>query len=260
MEPVITMKTVNIRNLTIGAGVPKICVPIVGRTREEVLEQAAAIRSLPADLVEWRFDCFYNVSTLSLLTVLTFLSELRRALGDLPLLFTFRTAAEGGEKKISHQVYEELNRTVLSSGMVDLLDVELSQGDELLARLMDLARDRGVKVILSSHDFEQTPPEDELVDRMERMQALGADIAKVAVTPQCEEDVDVLLRAAKRFTDTADIPAIAISMGELGTRSRIEGERYGSSVTFGAAIRASAPGQIDVAELRAALDEVHRSL
>ena len=260
MEPVIRMKTVTVRNLELRAGAPKICVPIVGRTREEVLEQAAVIRKLPADLVEWRFDCFYNVSTLSLLTVLTFLAELRKALGDLPLLFTFRTAAEGGEKEISHQVYEELNKTVLSSGMVDLLDVELSQGDELLVRLMDLAKDKGVKVILSSHDFGQTPPEDEIVDRLRRMEALGADIAKVAVMPQCEEDVDVLLRATKRFADTADIPAITMSMGELGVRSRVEGGRYGSSVTFGAAGKASAPGQLEVTDLKAALDETYRAL
>ena len=47
------MRTVTVRNVEIGAGMPKICVPIVGETREEILSQARAIRALPADLVEW---------------------------------------------------------------------------------------------------------------------------------------------------------------------------------------------------------------
>ncbi len=114
------MNTVTVRNVEIGAGMPKICVPIVGETREDILAEARAIRELPADLVEWRVDFLNNVSSLSLLTVLTFLSELRNELGDLPLLFTFRTKREGGEKSISPQAYEELYKSILSSGLIDL--------------------------------------------------------------------------------------------------------------------------------------------
>ena len=34
------MNTVKVRNIEIGAGIPKICVPIVGVTREEILAAA----------------------------------------------------------------------------------------------------------------------------------------------------------------------------------------------------------------------------
>ena len=257
MEPVISMKTVTVRNLEIGAGVPKICAPITGRNREEVLEQAAAIRKLPADLVEWRFDHFYNASELSLLTVLTFLAELRKALGDLPLLFTFRTLGEGGEKEISHQTYEELNKTVLSSGMADLIDVELSMGEDLVERLLAAAREKGVKVVLSNHDFEKTPPKDEIVARLKRMEALGADLVKVAVMARSGEDAETLMDATREYAAEASVPAVTISMGALGARTRLEAGAFGSAVTFGSAGRASAPGQPDITELRKALEQAH---
>ena len=254
------MKPVVVRGLEIGTGLPKICVPITGRTREEVLEQAAAIRKTPADLVEWRVDYFYNVSSLSLLTVLTFLAELRRALGDLPLLFTFRTAAEGGEQELSLQAYEELYRTVITSGLVDVVDVELRLGDALVSRLLAAAHDRGVPVLLSSHDFEKTPPNEEIAACLQRMQDLGADLAKVAVMPQSEADVETLLSATRAFANTADIPAVTMSMGLLGQVSRTDGERFGSAMTFGAAGQTSAPGQPDVFDLKKAIDNCHRLL
>ena len=55
------MKTIQIRNITIGEGRPKICVPIVGQTEEDILREAAGFASLPVDVVEWRADWFQDV-------------------------------------------------------------------------------------------------------------------------------------------------------------------------------------------------------
>ncbi len=251
------MNTVTVRNVEIGAGMPKICVPIVGETREDILAEARAIRELPADLVEWRVDFLNNVSSLSLLTVLTFLSELRNELGDLPLLFTFRTKREGGEKSISPQAYEELYKSILSSGLIDLIDVELFLGRDIVSRLVAKAHEHGVPVIVSNHDFKRTPPKEDILDRLEEMQELGADIAKIAVMPESTEDVEVLMDATATFTKYASVPAIAMSMGELGLASRTTGERFGSAVTFGTAGKASAPGQLPATELKEILETVH---
>ena len=57
------MNTVHIRNIALGEGIPKICVPIVARTCEAILEEAKRIRALSADLVEWRADWFEDVFT-----------------------------------------------------------------------------------------------------------------------------------------------------------------------------------------------------
>lgn len=251
------MNTVTVRNVEFGTGMPKICVPIVGETREEILEQARAIKALPADLVEWRVDFLHNVSSLSLLTVLTFLSELRNELGDTPLLFTFRTKREGGEKSISPQGYEELYRAIIASKLVDLVDIELFLGPELMLRLVKEAHDNGVAVIASNHDFKKTPSKEALVDRLETMQNLGADILKVAVMPQSTEDLLTLLAATEEASQRLKQPVVTMSMGGKGVLSRVAGEAFGSAITFGTAGKASAPGQLPAKELRQILEALH---
>ena len=253
-----TMNTVTVRNVEIGAGMPKICVPIVGENRESILEQARTIKTLPADLVEWRVDYLNNVSSLSLLTVLTFLSELRNELGDIPLLFTFRTKREGGEKSISPQAYEELYKAILMSGLVDLIDVELFLDRETVSRLIQTAHENGVPVIVSNHDFKKTPPKEELLDRLETMQDLGADILKIAVMPESTEDLLTLLAATEDGCRYLKQPIVSMSMGGKGVLSRVAGESFGSAITFGTAGAASAPGQLPAEELKEILEALHK--
>ena len=56
-----SMKPVIVRNVSIGEGMPKICVPIVGKTEDEILQAAKEIVNVPADLVEWRADWYESV-------------------------------------------------------------------------------------------------------------------------------------------------------------------------------------------------------
>ena len=51
-------KPIQIKNLTIGAGIPKICVPLTGTTREKICQEAEDAKKAAADLVEWRADFF----------------------------------------------------------------------------------------------------------------------------------------------------------------------------------------------------------
>ena len=39
------MNTVNVRNIVIGEGIPKICVPIVGKTKEELLSEVEVLKT-----------------------------------------------------------------------------------------------------------------------------------------------------------------------------------------------------------------------
>ena len=52
------MNTVMVRNLEMGAGAPKVIVPIVAKTRKGILEKAAELKNYRMDLVEWRVDFF----------------------------------------------------------------------------------------------------------------------------------------------------------------------------------------------------------
>ena len=250
------MQPVTVRNLTIGEGIPKICVPIVGNTKEQILKEAEEIPGLPVDLAEWRADWFESVFNLE--QVNEVLTGLRKILGEIPLLFTFRTSREGGEKAIEPEAYIELNRKVAESGYVDLVDAELFTGDDKVQKIIAGAHACGVKVIVSNHDFEKTPSKEEIVKRLRKMQELGADLPKIAVMPQCKKDVLTLLTATEEMAHRyADRPIITMSMAKDGVVSRMCGEVFGSALTFGTAGKASAPGQIEVGKLREVLEIFH---
>ena len=253
------MKTVKIRDVEIGAGIPKICVPIVGVTKKDILEQAKALQTLPVDVVEWRIDWFEGVFDFDALV--DALTELRAALGTLPLLMTFRTSKEGGEKAIDAEAYAELNIKAAQTGLVDLIDVEVFTGDEIVSRIIREAHAAGVKVVASNHDFDKTPDKEDIVGRLRKMQAMDADIPKIAVMPRSKRDVLTLMAATEEMaTDYADRPIITMSMSGTGVISRLCGEVFGSALTFGAAAKASAPGQMGVEDLSTVLGLLHKAL
>lgn len=253
------MNTVKIRTVVLGEGRPKICVPIIGTTKKEIIEEAKTFDTIPVDIVEWRADWFEGVFDTK--QVVEVLKELRTVLGDTPILFTFRTAKEGGEKAIETDAYVALNQAVAATGYADLLDVEAFTGEEAVRAVIREAHRYQVKVIASNHDFNQTPDKDEIVARLRRMQELGADIPKIAVMPKSRRDVLVLLSATEEmYTEYADRPIITMSMAATGMISRLCGEVFGSAMTFGAAKKASAPGQAEVRELDKMLAFIHKCL
>ena len=253
------MNTVKVRNIEIGAGIPKICVPIVGVTREEILAAAENIKSTKADVVEWRVDWYEDIFDFAK-TEAT-MQALREALGEMPILFTFRTSKEGGEKAIETETYVELNQNAAKTGLIDLVDVEAFTGDEAVKAVVETAHENGVKVIASNHDFHKTPAKEEIVSRLRKMQELGADILKIAVMPQNKKDVLTLLAATEEMaSEYADRPIITMSMSETGVISRLSGEVFGSALTFGAVGKVSAPGQMGIEDLTTVLGLLHKSL
>ena len=252
-------KVVQVRNLRIGEGIPKICVPIVGVTREEILREAKTVKEVNMDLVEWRVDWFEDVEKIEKVKEIAI--ELRKELKDTPILFTFRTANEGGERETAIDRYVSLNKEIIESGLIDIVDVELFTGEQYVQEIIKTAHKCGVKVIVSNHDFHKTPSKEEMVSRMIKMQQIGADLPKLAVMPQSKRDVLELLLATDEMNTTyATCPIITMSMSEKGVISRISGEVFGSALTFGAAEKGSAPGQMPVKDLAMILKGLHESI
>lgn len=251
------MRTVTIRGVTLGEGRPKICVPIVGQTTEEIVaegQKIAAIRGKGADLCEWRLDWFDGVWNDGQL--LDAAAKLREALGDMPLLATFRTKGEGGARNCDSSRYTELVCKICASGYIDLVDIELFTGDCRVTEMIGAARNHGVRIILSNHDFQTTPVYGEIVSRLARMEELGADICKIAVMPVERSDVLTLLQATLDRYAVSQTPLITMSMGALGCVSRLCGELTGSCLTFGSLSKASAPGQIPAEKLAEILESL----
>jgi 3-dehydroquinate dehydratase I len=246
------MKPISIRGMP--AKMPLICAPLVGATRQAVLAEAATALAVKADIVEWRVDHFQDFRD-----VMETGHALRRALSGLPLLFTRRSVAEGGKAvPISESQVVALYGEVCSAGFVDLVDYEMALPETTAVR--DAARRHGVGLVCSFHDFERTPPLAELVAHYRRAQELGGDVAKVSVMARGPQDALTMLAATLQASETLELPLIGISMGAQGALSRMIGFAFGSALTFGVAAGASAPGQMPIGELRAAIEIARKAL
>lgn len=251
-------KVVEVKGVKIGEGIPKICVSIIGEDTNLLIEEIKHIKLLEVDIVEWRIDYYKHIENIN--KVIDTLNQIRSALGSMPLLVTFRSKQEGGEKELDLEVYVKLNKAIIDSRKADLIDIELFTGEEIVKELVDYAHGKNIKVIISNHDFNQTPCKEEIISRLCTMQKLGADLPKMAVMPQDVSDVLVLLAATNEMiTQYADRPIITMSMSGIGVVSRLAGEIFGSALTFGAAKIASAPGQISVTGLRNILGTIHEA-
>ncbi|WP_086313248.1 3-dehydroquinate dehydratase, type I [Enterococcus sp. 7F3_DIV0205] len=243
------MNTVTVKNVTLGSGSPKIIVPLVGKNEIELIEEAKHLLTIDCDLVEWRVDFFDRVADFQAAAEMS--KKIAAILTDKPVLFTFRTKQEGGEIPFSDEQYFGLYKTVIENGAIDLLDVELFMDEELVQQTIEAAHEKEIKIVMCNHDFDKTPAKEEIVSRLCSMQKKHADICKIAVMPQCSDDVLTLLEATNEMKKVhADRPIVTMSMGQLGMVSRMCGEVFGSAMTFGAAKKASAPGQVPVNELR----------
>lgn len=252
-------KVVKVKGITIGEGAPKVCVPMVGETLPKLKEEAELLKTIDLDVVEWRVDFFEGAEEIE--RVKEALAEIRAILPKTPLLFTFRSAKEGGEKNISREYYLALNRVIAETRQVDFIDVELFSGDQDVKILIEAAHANGVFVVISNHDFDKTPAKEEIIARLRKAQDLGGDLPKIAVMPNSAEDVLTLLDATNTMNEQyANRPIITMSMSGKGVISRLVGEVFGSALTFGAAEKASAPGQVPVGELRKVLSLLHNNL
>jgi 3-dehydroquinate dehydratase-1 len=246
-------KQLRIKNVVIGGVHPLICLPLVAGTREELMGQASMLVGLAPDLVEWRIDGFAEVEDVA--KSLTALSELRGILGEIPLIFTCRIDQEGGMRKISQEKRLELIVAAIESGNIDLIDIELCNGLEFIdaVKIHTQAQAR-VALVLSYHNFKETPDETFIYNKLLAAYEAGADIPKLAVMPKDYADVLILLSATNRARNSAiDAPLVTMSMGEQGAVTRLAGGLFGSDITFAVGKASSAPGQIPIAEMRSGM-------
>ena len=242
-----------------GGALPAIITPLVGATRDALCDEATAIVAQAPDVLEWRVDYFAALDDVD--AVLDAARALRRAAPGIPLLFTRRHAREGGQPiSVDEAQVVALYAAVCEAGCVDLVDFELDNAAADLRSVREVSRANDVALIVSSHDFARTSDAATLDARFAGAQRVGADVAKLAVMPHDAADVLALLAATERARQTLEIPLITMSMAQIGALSRIVGWVYGSAATFAVGCSASAPGQIAIGELRAAIAALRGAL
>lgn len=240
---------IHVRGKVIGGSRPLICLPLMARDRAALRREAGELATLQPDMLEWRVDAFAGPGDAA--GLLPVLQELRTILGEIPLIFTCRIDREGGLRHMTQENRLTLIMRAMESGLVDLVDIELCNDRAFIDRIAATAKALGVALILSYHNFQETPGQDFLTEKITSAERLGGDIAKVAVTPKDYHDVLVLLLATDAArTRLVNIPLVTIAMGETGKISRLAGGLFGSDITFAAGRESSAPGQMPLADLK----------
>jgi 3-dehydroquinate dehydratase-1 len=242
-----------------GTRFPAICAPLVGRTREALLAEAAAVAAKQPDLIEWRVDFFDGIADAKAVAELA--GRIKDVARRIPILFTCRWSREGGEKiALSQADVVGLHRAVGESGHVDLIDFEMANEPGQVRQVRESSQAHGVQLILSFHDFQRTPGIDELSQRFAQAEQLGADIAKIAVMPRDMHDVLTLLGATLQSSRELRIPLVSMAMGGPGAVTRLCGGVFGSALSFAIGQSASAPGQMPIEDLDAGLAILRKAL
>ncbi|MFS0643981.1 type I 3-dehydroquinate dehydratase [Siminovitchia sp. 179-K 8D1 HS] len=247
-----------LRELFEGKEIPYICTPLIGKNREEMMEELEKILPRNPDLIEWRADFLEDIHDSGY--VVSILEDIKFKAG-LPLLFTIRSEKEGGQRiSLSEEKKVALLCEISNSKYVDLIDYEVSNEAAYVQELRRQTRVNEKKLVLSYHNFDNTPPNEELLKKLFQAEFYGADIAKAAVMPTNKDDVFRLLQVTKKADEAMNIPIITMSMGSLGALSRMIGWLYGSVVTFGFGVKNSAPGQIPIEELQQMLKMLKKTM
>ncbi len=120
--------------------------------------------------------------------------------------------------------------------------------------LRELATPKGVKILISEHNFTRIPSDLELKNYLTDVKRVKADGIKIAAMSNTDEDCARLYKFAKKAKGFKLIAAFG--MGETGKISRIWSLKEGANLTYGSIGKAAAPGQIDVALMRKAIDKL----
>lgn len=209
----------------------KICIPIMATSLEESIIEARKTTEMKCDMLEWRMDCIEGKIRRD--SFINAWNEIRKAAGNRPVIVTLRTKTQGGKKELSVSEYNAALRKIISEIRPTYIDIELagSGSDANVRMLAVMAKKRGIGVIVSYHDLSFTEEARDIELLLCRMKYIGADIPKVAFTPNSEEDVEKLIRGASLAHEKIG-NLIAISMGELGQKTRKEGDSIGSCINF----------------------------
>ncbi|UOR10220.1 type I 3-dehydroquinate dehydratase [Halobacillus amylolyticus] len=251
-------KTFKVKGKLIGGQRPMICIPLIGKNTQELIEELDVIKGKQPDIIEWRADYFENLDDES--KVIDALNKISDIAGGVPLLFTIRSAAEGGQK-IALNEKDKLNllKLLVGTGSIDFVDYELDNNEDDIKYLRKITNNHDIKLIFSYHNFEQTPSVETIFEIGRQAENYQADMVKISVMPKNMDDVLVLLEATQAINKHIKIPVVSISMGEYGSISRMFGWKFGSAITFGIGEQSSAPGQIPVEDLRSVINIIEKS-
>jgi 3-dehydroquinate dehydratase-1 len=167
-----------------------------------------------------------------------------------PLIITARHPKEGGANNLSIEHRRELLSRFLPR--VDYIDLELRSANAFQS-LIDVARRKNVRRIISFHDFNSTPAPRILRAKARAAKSWGADIFKVATRTDTLDQLARLLHLVAN--EDVDLAVSAMGIGKLGAVSRLLLAQCGSALNYVSLGRSQIEGQLSIKQLRSALDQ-----
>jgi 3-dehydroquinate dehydratase-1 len=214
----------------------KIAIPILQEKEEDIINTAQDFVKKGADLLELRIDGIANVNSDMVKNIIESI--------NFPVIATNRSKKEGGFFLGSEKERINILKNCCDLENVEYIDIELQTDPCLRNFLIDKCREANVKTIISFHDFEKTPSVDYLLKIVNEEKELG-DVAKIAVMPRNLEDTINVLAIMSHCDNT-----IAISMGEIGSYTRVMASKFNAPFTFATGGDVTAPGQIDIETMK----------
>lgn len=202
------------------------------------LQRAIRMRN-PPDLFELRLDALFASHDGSSAA----LEKLRA-----PLIITTRHPLEGGSNQLTARKRRALLLRFLPHAAY--VDIELRSASTF-APILEEARLKNVRTILSFHDFKETPSPQRLDEIARAAKALGADLLKVATRTDTSAQMARLLDFFEQ--QRVKIRIAAMGIGRFGKLSRLELAKRGSILNYAHLGKPQAEGQLSITQLRRAL-------
>jgi len=237
----------------------KICVPIPIKSVNisENIDLINNVKDLNPNLIELRLDYIDDLQHITKDFVTNLLIHTQP---KIPVICTFRDFSEGGKVKIGISDRVKLLKTIIEAHPT-YIDLEMHIENKILSELIQLASQNETNIIYSYHNFEKTPSFNEVssildtfLNRLKNQiqiepKTLEKCIFKLIFMAQSFEDNLIPLKLCKEIS-SKELRLISFCMGDLGLFSRIFCNFSGSFLTFSSMIDKTAPGQININDLR----------
>jgi len=214
-----------------------ICVCILAYNIENAIRKIRSVEKNNPDLIEIRLDYFNDFNNMKNIVEST----------KIPLIATNRSADEGGSFKEDEDARVKILLDAARSGF-KYIDIELSTKD--VAKIAKDLHSLGSDVIISHHDFNKTPSNNEIRRIYEEMLKIDADVCKIVTTANDYNDNLRLLSFLNENFEKSKI--VCFAMGEFGKISRIFSPIFGGFFTMASLEKGqeTGPGQIEIGELK----------
>lgn len=162
------------------------------------------------------------------------------------LIATCRTGGLNDKRRF------DILETAIQSGAT-YVDIDINSSDNFKNSIINIIKKNKCKLILSYHNYNETPAEIKLNSVIDKMKSSKADIFKIATKINDEQDLVNIFSLYRHF-DSEKL--IALGMGEKGKITRIAATFLGSPFTYASLDKNkfTASGQIDYRSLKQIMD------